>query len=802
VQTQRKVIPVLLGLLILTSSGVVQFSPFVLPTAEAETAPRIVGYFPYYRGSDIGNMDYSKVTDINYFGIYPKFDGSLITNNINIGQLETIRDDAHASGVNVLVTIGGGGMSSDFPAMTANETARTNFVNNVKNFLIDNNLDGVDINWEPIDTDAKKNNMALLLGDLASALQPQGKLVTAAVNSERIELLPSTIDSLNWANIMTYDMNWNSAEHSLYSDAIVALSDYEEVGFPPEKLMMGIPFYGRTDGWSSALMYETMVDSCSLEGQPEVNTCDGHWFNGVDLVQQKAQYVLDNDYGGIMIWELGQDTYDGTSLLNAINQVLGSASSNESPVAVNDSASINEGDSTNIDLASNDTDSDGVIDPSTINIVTEPLNGMALINNDGSIDYSHDGSETDFDSLTYTIKDDTGATSNQATVSITVFPTNDAPIADDQSIITNEDTPVGITLTGSDVDDTTLSFSVVDGPSNGILTGVEPNLTYTPDNNFNGNDSFTFQANDGEFDSNIATVFLSVNQQSELHLEDIVGDADDKKRWKGTATIFVNDEEENPYSGATVAGTWQNGQSSSCVTDAGQCQVSQTTRDESLIFAITNIADTNTIYNSDANHVSETVTIFKGGSSNQSPTADVGGPYSGNEGDSIAFDGSASEDPNGSITSYSWDFGDGSSGTGVVPHHTYSYAGTYNISLTVTDNDGETDTASTTVQISSIEGEEEDLTISNITPNTMIKGTTESVMIEGVGFDSSTSITFGGEKWTPKILSTVIMDSHTINIEVSRSGAGPDRVFFYDVIATNSNGRSVILEDVFTVTSP
>jgi len=85
--------------------------------------------------------------------------------------------------------------------------------------------------------------------------------------------------------------------------------------------------------------------------------------------------------------------------------------------------------------------------------------------------------------------------------------------------------------------------------------------------------------------------------------------------------------------------------------------------------------------------------------SNQYPVADAGGPYSANVGQAIVFDGSASYDPDGSIVSYHWDFGDGYTGSGVVITHSYVTGGTYTVTLTVTDNDGATDTDSTTATI-------------------------------------------------------------------------------------------------------
>ena len=82
------------------------------------------------------------------------------------------------------------------------------------------------------------------------------------------------------------------------------------------------------------------------------------------------------------------------------------------------------------------------------------------------------------------------------------------PVADSQSLTTPEDTPLAITLTGSDPDP--LTFSVAGGPSSGTLTGTPPNLTYTPNANFNGADSFTFTVSDGSLTSAPATVSITV----------------------------------------------------------------------------------------------------------------------------------------------------------------------------------------------------------------------------------------------------------------------------------------------------
>lgn len=100
--------------------------------------------------------------------------------------------------------------------------------------------------------------------------------------------------------------------------------------------------------------------------------------------------------------------------------------------------------------------------------------------------------------------------SEEATISITVTPVNDAPIAEAQAIEVAEDGTLAITLAGSDVEGDTLTFEVKSQPVNGTLTGTAPNLTYTPNSDFHGSDAFTFVVNDGTVDSDEATIRITV----------------------------------------------------------------------------------------------------------------------------------------------------------------------------------------------------------------------------------------------------------------------------------------------------
>src|SRR4029079_13027249 len=106
------------------------------------------------------------------------------------------------------------------------------------------------------------------------------------------------------------------------------------------------------------------------------------------------------------------------------------------------------------------------------------------------------------------------ATSNTATVSITVKPVNDAPIAGNDTATTNEDTPVDIRVLANDTDiapGTTLTPVVTAGPLHGTTTvNTDRTITYTPAANYAGPDSFTYTATDGLATSNTATVSITV----------------------------------------------------------------------------------------------------------------------------------------------------------------------------------------------------------------------------------------------------------------------------------------------------
>ncbi len=114
------------------------------------------------------------------------------------------------------------------------------------------------------------------------------------------------------------------------------------------------------------------------------------------------------------------------------------------------------------------------------------------------------------------------ANSNYVSILLNTSIINSSPVANPQAVATDEDTSLPVTLTAADSDNNTLVYSVLTLPTHGTLSGTAPTLTYTPDPDYFGPDSFTFKVNDGLADSNIATVSINVNSVNDpaLALDD------------------------------------------------------------------------------------------------------------------------------------------------------------------------------------------------------------------------------------------------------------------------------------------
>ncbi|WP_299798192.1 retention module-containing protein [uncultured Shewanella sp.] len=282
------------------------------------------------------------------------------------------------------------------------------------------------------------------------------------------------------------------------------------------------------------------VSSFSVEGNSYSAGTSVDLENGTLLLNGDGSYVFTPDAnwnGNVPVITYTTNTGATATLTIVVEPV------NDAPNAFNNSYNLNEGGSTSGNIITDNTGSgiDNDIDGGALSITH--INGVAVtfiggtaiipigdgtltINQNGSFTYNHNGEEPEPTSFTYTINDGLGGT-DTATVSLNISNVNDAPETDNLNASGNEDTAIDIpALSGSDIDGTVVSFIIDTLPSNGtlmlngvpvligatILVANAGDLTFEPNDNWNGETSFTYHAvdDDGLPDPSPATVNITV----------------------------------------------------------------------------------------------------------------------------------------------------------------------------------------------------------------------------------------------------------------------------------------------------
>ncbi|HTN75599.1 MAG TPA: Ig-like domain-containing protein, partial [Pirellulaceae bacterium] len=220
---------------------------------------------------------------------------------------------------------------------------------------------------------------------------------------------------------------------------------------------------------------------------------------------------------------------DGITQSEVASATITIASVNDVPVASDDALELNEDTALTITpsmILGNDVDADGT--PLTISIVEQPANGQLVLNGDGTYSYTPNPNYYGSDQFTYTANDGT-ASSNTATVSITIAPVNDAPVANNDEVTIAEDSSLVIdtaTLLAndSDADGDTLTLTIVSNPVYGTLVNNgDGTFTYTPNADFADVDGFTYTITDGTEVSSVTTVTINVTPVNDAPVA--VGDA-------------------------------------------------------------------------------------------------------------------------------------------------------------------------------------------------------------------------------------------------------------------------------------
>ena len=218
-------------------------------------------------------------------------------------------------------------------------------------------------------------------------------------------------------------------------------------------------------------------------------------FTGIDTFT----YTITDGNGGT----------DTATVTVTVTPVIPPGGSNN-PVATGDIASTDEDAAVVVAVLGNDSDPNG--DPLTVTAVSDPPNGTATINGDGTITYTPDKDFNGTDTFTYTVTDGNGGTAT-ATVTVTVTPINDAPVAIQDTASTTPGTPVVIAVltNDTDADGDPLTVTSTTTPTGGTVTiNGDGTITYTPNPGFTGIDTFTYTISDGNGSTTTATVTVAV----------------------------------------------------------------------------------------------------------------------------------------------------------------------------------------------------------------------------------------------------------------------------------------------------
>jgi chitinase len=272
---------------------------------------QIIGYLPEYRKLEQswGNC----LTDLIFFSLEPLPDGKLDTSRLKPDVMKSMLDVKERYGTRIHLSLGGFKRSENFAPMATNAKTRQAFVKNLTAFCVQNQFDGVDFDWEFPSGVAESSSYFALLKETRAALNPLGMLVSVALYPfPDLNVAPYTV--ADRIHIMSYD---RGARHSTLEQAVKDVDFFVAGGIPRDKIILGVPFYGRTiRGPSNSFAYFEIVEK--YYPLPETNEVGAIFFNGRDLIQQKTCYAKESDLGGVMIWELGQDSFSSFSLLRAL----------------------------------------------------------------------------------------------------------------------------------------------------------------------------------------------------------------------------------------------------------------------------------------------------------------------------------------------------------------------------------------------------------------------------------------------------------------------------------------------------
>ena len=286
---------------------------------------RVVGYLPSYRFDSNEKIDYCKLTHLNLAFANPGSNGKLIINDFS-GVVVRARNENN--NIKIYISIGGGYLTDEQASIWSNsidiKDNRPIIINEIVNFVVDNSLDGVDVDLEWQYVTSGYSDFVI---ELKSALSTKGKSMTAALpgTTKFDNITEEALQTFDFINIMAYDFTgpWNptaSGQHSSYNNAVESINFWKNTGVSQSKLTLGVPFYGYDFSNSSNVTSFTFGQMVSTNNSySEIDNVGMKYYNGRPTIKSKVK-LASEQVSGIMIWELGQDSFSDYSLLKTIHK--------------------------------------------------------------------------------------------------------------------------------------------------------------------------------------------------------------------------------------------------------------------------------------------------------------------------------------------------------------------------------------------------------------------------------------------------------------------------------------------------
>lgn len=274
------------------------------------------------------NFDFSRITYLNLSFLNPNADGDLV--GLNDFDLEYAVKKVNQQDVKVFISLAGGSIDEStkkYWNKYLQPNNRSGFVRKITEFVVDNKLDGVDVDIE--------NNVLDVIGDLyepfvvelREALHSYGKGITSAMYPISVHkaITDGSIKAFDFINVMVYNLRglWNldnPGPHSPYSfvnDAYIFWNARK--GVPQDKLVLGMPFYGWDFTRKRSWRYNEIVSIDPNNAYSD--NVEQIYYNGIPTIIKKIGFAK-RSFSGVMFWQLRHDTSDELSLLTAVDQTI------------------------------------------------------------------------------------------------------------------------------------------------------------------------------------------------------------------------------------------------------------------------------------------------------------------------------------------------------------------------------------------------------------------------------------------------------------------------------------------------